>query len=171
MRGKRLSALLLGSVLAVSVIAPAAAQQRGPSGADGTYNCADFDTQEEAQAFYESQGGPAEDPHGLDGDSDGIACETLSSGGAPVGDLDDETVEEIEELAEEIEEQLDDETIAELEDAVEDALADGEEVPAPNGVQAGTGGLAASGVPSLVIVLMVVGLLMVAAGGVATRRR
>ncbi len=38
-------------------------------------DCADFATHEEAQAFYEDQG-PG-DPHRLDGDDDGIACERL----------------------------------------------------------------------------------------------
>jgi hypothetical protein len=40
-------------------------------------NCADFATQQEAQSFFENAGGPNEDPHRLDGDGDGIACETL----------------------------------------------------------------------------------------------
>jgi micrococcal nuclease len=35
-------------------------------------DCADFETQEEAQEFHESHSG-----HGLDGDGDGIACESL----------------------------------------------------------------------------------------------
>lgn len=43
----------------------------------GDKDCSDFATQEEAQRFYESQGGPAKDPHGLDRDKDGIACESL----------------------------------------------------------------------------------------------
>jgi Excalibur calcium-binding domain len=49
------------------------------------YDCSDFDTQEEAQA----QLLPG-DPYGLDGDNDGMACDTLpsggtTSGGSPVG--------------------------------------------------------------------------------------
>ena len=44
-------------------------------------NCSDFDTWAEAQAFYESEGGPSSDPHRLDGDGDGIACQSLP--GAP----------------------------------------------------------------------------------------
>ena len=42
------------------------------------YNCSDFDTQAQAQACYEyciSQG--RGDIHGLDGDNDGVACESL----------------------------------------------------------------------------------------------
>lgn len=38
-------------------------------------DCRDFNTQEEAQRFYE-RSGPG-DPHGLDRDNDGIACESL----------------------------------------------------------------------------------------------
>ena len=42
------------------------------------FNCADFDTQEEAQAEFSSD---PSDPSGLDADSDGEACEELDSGG------------------------------------------------------------------------------------------
>ncbi|MFD1643946.1 excalibur calcium-binding domain-containing protein [Halohasta litorea] len=42
---------------------------------DGDYNCGDFETQEQAQHVLENQSG---DPHGLDRDGDGIACESLS---------------------------------------------------------------------------------------------
>ena len=40
-------------------------------------DCSDFATQREAQRFFEEEGGPARDPHGLDADNDGIACESL----------------------------------------------------------------------------------------------
>ena len=40
------------------------------------YNCADFSTQEEAQAVMEYCGAET-DIHYLDGDDDGIACESL----------------------------------------------------------------------------------------------
>ena len=40
-------------------------------------NCGDFDTWQEAQDFFLSEGGPEEDPHRLDGNKDGIACESL----------------------------------------------------------------------------------------------
>ena len=42
----------------------------------GDRNCSDFGSWREAQAFYEAAG-PG-DPHGLDRDRDGIACESLS---------------------------------------------------------------------------------------------
>lgn len=41
------------------------------------YNCTDFSTHNEAQSVYESCGGVSNDIHGLDGDKDGEACETL----------------------------------------------------------------------------------------------
>jgi hypothetical protein len=40
------------------------------------YDCSDFDSQGEAQDFYDED---PTDPSGLDGDGDGIACESLSS--------------------------------------------------------------------------------------------
>lgn len=44
---------------------------------EGDKDCSDFKTQNEAQIFFLSQGGPEKDPHKLDQDRDGIACETL----------------------------------------------------------------------------------------------
>lgn len=41
------------------------------------YNCADFTTQAQAQRFFEKAGGTRADTHRLDGDKDGIACESL----------------------------------------------------------------------------------------------
>jgi hypothetical protein len=46
-----------------------------PAGPDR--NCGDFSRQGAAQAFFLSQGGPNEDPHRLDGNGDGVACESL----------------------------------------------------------------------------------------------
>lgn len=46
-----------------------------PNGPDR--DCSDFATQSEAQRFYEAAGGPGRDPHRLDADRDGIACESL----------------------------------------------------------------------------------------------
>lgn len=42
-------------------------------------DCADFAYQEDAQEFFENQGGPIDDPHRLDGDRNGVACESLPS--------------------------------------------------------------------------------------------
>ncbi len=44
---------------------------------DNTYDCSDFSTQTEAQRVFESCGGISNDIHRLDGDNDGIACESL----------------------------------------------------------------------------------------------
>lgn len=38
-------------------------------------DCADFATQRAAQIFFLRHGGPRRDPHRLDGDNDGVACE------------------------------------------------------------------------------------------------
>lgn len=38
-------------------------------------NCSDFASAGEAQRFFIANGGPNRDPHGLDGDGDGNACE------------------------------------------------------------------------------------------------
>ncbi|XOB46405.1 MAG: thermonuclease family protein [Candidatus Nealsonbacteria bacterium] len=43
------------------------------------YNCSDFSTHVEAQNVFEYCGGVSNDIHGLDGDNDGIACESLPS--------------------------------------------------------------------------------------------
>jgi len=43
----------------------------------GVFADSDFKTQKEAQAFYEAAGGPEKDPHRLDPDKDGVACESL----------------------------------------------------------------------------------------------
>jgi len=43
----------------------------------GDYDCSDFSTHQEAQDFFENNGGIDNDYHGLDRDGDGVACETL----------------------------------------------------------------------------------------------
>jgi hypothetical protein len=43
----------------------------------GDKDCADFSSWRAAQKFYKRHGGPARDPHRLDADHDGIACESL----------------------------------------------------------------------------------------------
>ncbi|HEV2809944.1 MAG TPA: thermonuclease family protein, partial [Acidimicrobiales bacterium] len=47
------------------------------SGGGGDRDCSDFSSHEEAQRFYEAEGGPGQDPHRLDRDGDGLACESL----------------------------------------------------------------------------------------------
>lgn len=63
--------------LAWEAIPPAEAQS-----SSDPFDCADFDTQAEAQAEYDSD---PSDPSGLDADSDGIACEELGGGGGGSG--------------------------------------------------------------------------------------
>ena len=54
----------------------------GTAGAKYTdeYNCDDFDTQPEAQAFFVNAGGVKGDTNRLDGNKDGDACESLPKG-------------------------------------------------------------------------------------------
>jgi hypothetical protein len=40
-------------------------------------DCSDFSTWRQAQHFYVKHGGPRYDPHRLDADHDGVACESL----------------------------------------------------------------------------------------------
>jgi len=40
-------------------------------------DCSDFSSWRQAQHFYKKHGGPRYDPHRLDADHDGIACEDL----------------------------------------------------------------------------------------------
>lgn len=49
----------------------------GPAAPTGDRDCADFTTQAEAQAYFESKGGPTADPDRLDGDDNGRACDRL----------------------------------------------------------------------------------------------
>lgn len=41
------------------------------------YNCSDFTTKDEAQKFFDTAGGVSQDTNRLDGDKDGLACESL----------------------------------------------------------------------------------------------
>lgn len=44
-------------------------------GADGGKDCGDFKSAADAQRYFLLNGGPSNDPHNLDGDGDGYACE------------------------------------------------------------------------------------------------
>ena len=66
-----------------AVLAFAALASIAPAAIAADRDCADFDTQEEAQAYYESRG-PG-DPDRLDADDDGQACDSLPSGGGGGG--------------------------------------------------------------------------------------
>lgn len=54
----------------------------GQAGAKYTdeYNCADFSTQLEAQTFFDNVGGVEGDTNRLDGNKDGVPCESLPQG-------------------------------------------------------------------------------------------
>ncbi len=72
---KSIPAAILATTMLVSGCGEAATSPppRRPSGADGTYNCGDFDSHAQAQAYFDKAG----DVDGLDRDGDGQACETL----------------------------------------------------------------------------------------------
>ena len=77
------AALFVGALVARVALLPVT----GASAQEDLYDCADFATQEEAQAVYDQD---PSDPYGLDGPigetSDGepgVACEELASGGSP----------------------------------------------------------------------------------------
>lgn len=53
----------------------------------GDQDCPDFASQAEAQAYFESLGGPSVDPDDLDRDKDGLACERDESGGGSAPSL------------------------------------------------------------------------------------
>lgn len=59
---------------ALVLIAGAALAQ--PAAAFRDRDCSDFQTQRQAQHFYKKHN-PRLDPHGLDADNDGLACEDL----------------------------------------------------------------------------------------------
>ena len=54
----------------------------GTEGAKGEdeFNCADFETQAEAQVFFDNAGGVANDINRLDGNADGVPCQSLPAG-------------------------------------------------------------------------------------------
>jgi competence protein ComEC len=65
----RISLAALAAVIALAFTAvPTSAADK---------DCSDFNTWRQAQNFYKKHGGPRYDPHRLDGDDDGIACESL----------------------------------------------------------------------------------------------
>jgi micrococcal nuclease len=65
-------ARLIAAVSAAAMLAIPAA----PAGA-ADKDCSDFSSWRAAQKFYKRHGGPQRDPHRLDADRDGIACESL----------------------------------------------------------------------------------------------
>lgn len=64
----KLLAMAAAALVALALAAPATAADK---------DCSDFSSWRKAQNFYKNHGGPRYDPHRLDGDNDGIACEAL----------------------------------------------------------------------------------------------
>lgn len=60
--------------LLIAVMVMVAVVNQGRSSPRDAYNCADFPDQRTAQLFYELD---PSDPHQLDRDRDGLACESL----------------------------------------------------------------------------------------------
>lgn len=62
-------------------LAPSTSEWNGSSSwgnaTGGDKECKDFSSHYEAQTFFIATGGPDHDSHRLDGDNDGIACESL----------------------------------------------------------------------------------------------
>jgi len=54
---------------------PASSSDYDPTGPDR--DCGDFTTWKEANDFFVAAGGPNADPHRLDGDHDGVPCQSL----------------------------------------------------------------------------------------------
>ena len=65
---------LAAAVLTVVLLALASTAQ--PALAFRDRDCSDFSTQAQAQRFFKKHH-PKRDPHGLDADNDGLACESL----------------------------------------------------------------------------------------------
>ena len=70
MHVSRVTGLMVSLLLTIAVLSAPAAQ------AVADKDCSDFGTQSAAQKFFLDQGGPQKDPHRLDFDGDGIACES-----------------------------------------------------------------------------------------------
>ena len=76
---RRTAPLVTATPVVTAIVASVAISASGSATAQpGDRDCSDFRTQGEARRFYEANG-PG-DPHRLDRDKDGIACESLPSG-------------------------------------------------------------------------------------------
>ncbi len=137
---RRLLLLATLCMVAALVFAPAAMAQ-------DEFDCSDFDTQEEAQAEFNSD---PSDPSGLDEDpgaDDGIACETLPSGGSTASPMAEETMmESASPMAEESATPMAEES------ATATATASASASPLPD-----TGGVVSPAALSLIAALLLVG--------------
>lgn len=68
--------VVVGFSVAVSATANGAGE-RVAAQSKGDKNCDDFKSQKKAQKFFKKHN-PRSDPHGLDADNDGLACEDNS---------------------------------------------------------------------------------------------
>lgn len=69
-------AVLIGALLAFALLAaaPGGSPLPAPSASAADKDCSDFESQKKAQKFFKKHN-PKDDPHGLDADNDGLACE------------------------------------------------------------------------------------------------
>jgi endonuclease YncB( thermonuclease family) len=73
------------ALLVVAAVIGSGVALAAPASATVDKDCADFANQADAQGWFVSLGGPGVDPDQLDGDGDGIACDSLAcpcAGGA-----------------------------------------------------------------------------------------
>jgi endonuclease YncB( thermonuclease family) len=84
----RILSIVVAGLAAIALLAPAASQGDEKLRAGGDRDCSDFNSQAAAQNFFENNN-PGADPHGLDADNDGVACESnpcpCSTGGGGGG--------------------------------------------------------------------------------------
>lgn len=73
---RRTGTLLATLALALAFLIPFGVSTAPAARAGGDKDCSDFNTQAAAQDFFLDHGGPQSDPHNLDSDGDGVACES-----------------------------------------------------------------------------------------------
>lgn len=76
--GRALRPVALAAGVVAGMLLFSVGAEAGQTGDD--FDCTDFDTRADAQAFYEDAGGPLYDPFNLDDDGDGVACEDWMRG-------------------------------------------------------------------------------------------
>jgi hypothetical protein len=74
-RHRRIPLRMILAVVGMLAWGPLLPHATASAQSNDDYDCNDFDTQQDAQAFYEANGGPLYDPFNLDSNQDGTACE------------------------------------------------------------------------------------------------